>query len=81
MDTKLLASITFFALLAGIISISMMQSVYAADYVSNDKPVVDKKVDNRNVVEQQKAYNEAANYVPSDKAMTNQKAADLKADL
>ena len=51
MDTKLLASITFFALLAGIISISMMQSVYAADYVSNDKPVVDKKVDNRNVVE------------------------------
>ena len=36
MTTKLLASITVFVLLTGVVSTSMMQSVYAVDYGMND---------------------------------------------
>jgi plastocyanin len=43
MTTKLLASIAVFALLAGVVSTSMMQSVYAAAYETNDKAMADKK--------------------------------------
>ena len=43
MTTKLLASIAVFALLTGVISTSLMQSVYAADYGTNDKAMADKK--------------------------------------
>ena len=41
MNSKLLASIAVFALVAGIVSTSMLQSVYAIDYGSSNKTAAD----------------------------------------
>jgi len=49
MNTKLLASIAVFALLAGVVSASMMQSVYAADYGTKDDSMT-KKTETKKVV-------------------------------
>jgi plastocyanin len=72
MTTKLLASIAVFALLAGVVSTSMMQSVYAAAYETNDKAMADKKAaDAKKAMADKKAAD-------AKKAMADKKAADAK---
>ena len=65
MTTKLLASITVFVLLTGVISTSMMQFVYAASSETNDKAIADKKA-----LDAKKAADK--------KALDAKKAADAK---
>ncbi len=58
MNTKLLASIAVFALLAGVVSTSMMQSVYAADYGMKDASMT-KKTETKAKVEAKKTETKA----------------------
>ena len=68
MTPKSLACIAVFALLAGVVSTSMMQSVYAADYGMNDnaKAAADKKAMADKAMMDKKAM--------ADKAMMDKKA-------
>ncbi|MFI5416852.1 MAG: hypothetical protein ACHQW9_02230, partial [Nitrososphaerales archaeon] len=70
MNTKLLASIAVFALLTGVISTSMMQSAYAADYGMDDKS--DKKVADAKKLADKKAADA--------KKMADKKVVDAKKD-
>jgi plastocyanin len=86
MNTKLLASIAVFALLAGVVSTSIMQSVYAADYGMNDKTAdkktaMDQKVaDKKTTMNQKMADKKTAmdQKVADKKTTMNQKMADKK---
>jgi len=66
MNTKLLASIAIFALLAGVISTSAMQSAYAADYGTSDKAADAKKLADKKAADAKK--------------LADKKAADAKKD-
>ena len=76
MTTKLLASITVFVLLTGVVSTSMMQSVYAASYEPNDKSMADKKALDAKKAADKKALD--AKKAADKKALDAKKAADAK---
>ncbi len=88
MNTKLLAGIAVFALLAGVVSTSMMQSVYAADYGMKDdsttkktetKKVVPKKTVVKAKVEAKKTETKAK--VAAKKTETKAKVAAKKTEI
>src|SRR3989338_7978502 len=70
MTTKLLASIAVFALFAGIVSTSMMQSVYAAAYETNDKAMADKKAADAKIATAREASSGQATGKTSSNAVT-----------
>ena len=76
MTTKLLASITVFVLLTGVISTSMMQFVYAASSETNDKAIADKKALDAKKAADKKALD--AKKAADKKALDAKKAADAK---
>ena len=73
MTTKLLASIAVLVLLTGVVSTSLIQSVYAADYGMNDKAMADKKAADKKAADKKAADKKAA-----DKKAADKKAADAK---
>ncbi|QLH09197.1 cupredoxin domain-containing protein [Candidatus Nitrosotenuis sp. DW1] len=75
MNTKLLASIAIFALLAGVISTSAMQSAYAADYGTSDKAADAKKLADKKAADAKKLADKKA---ADAKKLADKKAADAK---
>jgi plastocyanin len=76
MNTKLLASIAVFALLAGVISTSMMQSAYAADYGMGGNAADKKAADAKKLADKKAAD---AKKLADKKAADAKKLADKKA--
>ncbi|TBR07960.1 MAG: hypothetical protein EPO62_07555, partial [Candidatus Nitrosotenuis sp.] len=76
MNTKLLASIAVFALLSGVVSTSMMQSVYASDYGTKDDSMTNKTSDAKKIADKKAAD---AKKIADKKAADAKKIADKKA--
>ena len=78
MNPQLLASIAVFALLAGVVSTSMMQSVYAADYGMKDDSMTKKAADAKKIADKKAAD---AKKIADKKAADAKKAAETKAKM
>ena len=72
MSNKLLASITVFVLLTGVVSTSLLQSVYATDYGTSDKTAANKAAADKAVADKKAIADKA---VADKKAMADRKAA------
>lgn len=76
MSNKLLASITVFVLLTGVVSTSLLQSVYATDYGTSDKTAANKAAADKKAIADKAAADKKS--MADRKAAADKKASEVK---